>query len=555
MATIEELSAALVKADAAGNSSDAKAFADEIRKMKAQPIEKPQTSLMQDIKQGAGNFLAGGVRGAGSIGSTLISAGDLYSRVTNPQVATAHAQRGIGLSNMASDVMASDKERRALMDQGLQTIGAQPESLLFKTGKLAGEIAGTAGTGGAIAKGLGLAKVSPQLLSAIRTGGFNASGAGIGTRALGGAISGGASAGLIEPENTLVGAALGGALPATTALAVKAGGLIRKAVTKGGASPEVAALANRAKELGIDIPADRLIDSKPLNAIASSLNYVPMSGRAATESKMSEQLNTAASKLIGQDTPNINKALRSASIDLGQKFDTVLKGNTLAVDRQFVDDISNVFNTAQKELGSDALKPIASQVDELFAKGSSGAIDGQAAYNIKRTLDRIGSSNRPEAFHALELKGKLMEALDRSLGEEGAKAFAKTRQQYGNMLALEKIAKNGAEGELSIARLANMKNINNQPLQELADIASQFVKAREGQHGAMQRAIVGGSAAMLGGPAGLAAGAGAGRATNALLNSKMLKNAMLNTPREAGNSKLLEAIYKTSPAIVSRSNQ
>ena len=37
MATLEQLSAALVKADAAGNTADAKVFADEIRKMRAVP--------------------------------------------------------------------------------------------------------------------------------------------------------------------------------------------------------------------------------------------------------------------------------------------------------------------------------------------------------------------------------------------------------------------------------------------------------------------------------------------------------------------------------------
>lgn len=44
MATIEQLSAALVKADAAGNTADAKAFADEIRRLKSAPQEfKVQT--------------------------------------------------------------------------------------------------------------------------------------------------------------------------------------------------------------------------------------------------------------------------------------------------------------------------------------------------------------------------------------------------------------------------------------------------------------------------------------------------------------------------------
>ena len=36
MATIEELSAALIKADAAGNAADAKVFADEIRRLRTQ---------------------------------------------------------------------------------------------------------------------------------------------------------------------------------------------------------------------------------------------------------------------------------------------------------------------------------------------------------------------------------------------------------------------------------------------------------------------------------------------------------------------------------------
>ena len=46
MATLEQLSAALVKADAAGNASDAKAFADAIRQMQSAPVAVPlpQTS-------------------------------------------------------------------------------------------------------------------------------------------------------------------------------------------------------------------------------------------------------------------------------------------------------------------------------------------------------------------------------------------------------------------------------------------------------------------------------------------------------------------------------
>ena len=38
MASLEELSAALIKADAAGNAADAKVFADEIRRVQSQNV-------------------------------------------------------------------------------------------------------------------------------------------------------------------------------------------------------------------------------------------------------------------------------------------------------------------------------------------------------------------------------------------------------------------------------------------------------------------------------------------------------------------------------------
>lgn len=369
-------------------------------------------------------------------------------------------------------------------------------------------------------------------------------------RSAGGGAAGALSAGAVNPEDATAGGVVGAVLPpvllAGGKVGQKIGGALRQSVT-----PEVAALATRAKELGIDIPADRLVNSRPLNAVAAGLNYTPFSGRAATEARMGEQLNRAASRLIGQDSPNMMQALRKAGDDLGAKFDVTLKQNGVAFDKQMLDDVSRVFNTAERELGSDGLKPIASQVDELMAKARSGVIDGQAAYNIKRTLDRIGRSNRPEAFHALELKGVLLDALNRSLGPDGARAFAATRQQYGNMLSLEKLARNGVEGEISVARLANLTNINNKPLQELADIAAQFVKPREGQHGAAQRALIGVGAGVVGGPASLAGGVAVGRGMNSLLNSNTLRNQMLGVqgPSNALMDPALQGLYRTAPLI------
>jgi hypothetical protein len=266
---------------------------------------------------------------------------------------------------------------------------------------------------------------------------------------------------------------------------------------------------------------------------------------------MQSQLNRALSRTFGQDSDNVTGALRKASDDLGQKFDDVLSNNTVKVDNQFLSDLASHEQKALDELSPDQAQIIKKQIDQLLDKGANGQIDGQAAYNIKKTLDRIGNRNSPEAYYARDLKQSLMEALNRSLSPEDAQAFAKTRQQYGNMLALEKLAQNGAEGDISIGRLANLKNINNKDLQELADIAAQFLKSRESSHGAMQRTMIGGVAGLSGvGIPALVGGAALGKGANTLLNSNAARNFVMNQgPSVPTNALLGTGFYRSAPVL------
>jgi hypothetical protein len=257
---------------------------------------------------------------------------------------------------------------------------------------------------------------------------------------------------------------------------------------------------------------------------------------------MFSQLNRATSRTFGQDSDNITAALRKAGADLGAKFDQTLSSNAVKVDNQFLNDLTTHAATADSELGAEGAQIIKKQINEIINKGANGQIDGQAAYNIKKTLDRIGNRNAPEAYYARELKKSLMGALNRSLGPQDAAEFAKVRQQYGNMLELENLAQNGAEGGISVGRLANLKNINNPDLQSIADIAAQFVKTREAPHGAAQRVTLG----ALAGPTALATGTvplmaggmAAGRLANTVMNSETAKNLLLN--RIAASNKLAQ---------------
>lgn len=522
-----------------------------------------EPTIVDKAKTQAKNLL-GAVRGAGSIGATIVDAvrGDLADPTLSAVPVNMRPQITSGLAEAPRGA-----DLRAGMDAGLQSLGADPTSLLYQGSKLGAEIAGTAGVGGLAAKGVqalgatramaGLEPVTEGIVRGLQTGGFRVgqlagTGMGTATRVGAGAAVGAGSAGLVNPQDAAIGAVIGGALPGATQLAGKAGSAIRRSIAPEMA-PEVRNLATRAQELGINIPADRLVNSRPMNAVAAGLNYVPLSGRAATEEAMNSQLNRALSRTFGQDSPNVTMALRKADDALGGQFDSFLRNNTVKVDQQFMGDLAEAANQASRELGSDGAKIIGSQIDDIIAKAQTGQIDGQAAYNIKKTLDRIGKRNSPEAYYALDLKQKLMEALNRSVGQEKAQGFAKTRQQYGSMLELQKLATNGAEGEISVARLANMKNIRNPQMQELADIAAQFVKPRESQHGAAQRALVGAAGFSVGGVPGLLGGMTVGRGANMALNSNAARGLLMGPRGMVGEPEALglltQGAYRALPLL------
>lgn len=525
----------------------------------AQP--KPQVGMLE----GAGMGL---LRGAKDVIDTgALGLASLYDKVTGGDRS---------MSSLITGQPTGEAARvRAMNDAGKAEFDAKyGDSTAASIGRIGGNVAATMPAGGVLGYGMraaaplfgGAAPVASSLGNAIASGGMTTGNvlgpaANMAARIAGGGISGGMSAGLVDPSTAGTGALIGSALPPVAKAAGTVGGAIKRSIVGAPVTPEVAQLAARAKELGISVPADRLVDSKPLNALAASLNYVPFSGRSATEDAMNSQLNKALSSTFGQDSSNVTKALRDARGQLGGEFDRVLKSNAVRFDEQLARDLAMAGERASAELGTDGASIINKQIAEIANKGAGGAIDGQAAYNIKRTLDRIGQRNTPEAFYANDLKKDLMGALNRSLGPDEAQAFAKTRQQYGSMLDLEKLAKNGAEGEISVARLANMRNINNPQMQELADIAAQFVKPRESQHGAAQRVFLGSGAAaaglagggLLGGIAGLGAMAGAGRATNGLLNSNMARNYVLNQGLLSQPGPLAgllgSGLYRTAPLL------
>lgn len=190
-----------------------------------------------------GNAVAGGVRGAGSIGATVLAPVDMATDAIK-------GDRGPTLSSLITGQkpLSRNQERRQAMTEALRDLGADTDSTAFKIGETGTEVAGTQAVGGVVAKGL--AKLAPaavnaspvfnRLLAAIQSGGMSTGGrvaanplaqaADLGIRVAGGAINGGASAGLVNPEDASLGAKIGGAAPVVTKVAGAAGRAVGAAV-------------------------------------------------------------------------------------------------------------------------------------------------------------------------------------------------------------------------------------------------------------------------------------------------------------------------------------
>lgn len=152
------------------------------------PGARQERSFIGNVGQTLGNVAAGAIRGAGSIGATLIR---------------------------PFETAQENEARRRAMDEVLASFGAQPESTAYAAGKFGGEVAGTAGLGGVLAAPIKYgARFVPGLApaaAAIESGGMLAKT--VPGKVAAGAVTGAAGSELIEPGTAGTGAVVGAAVP------------------------------------------------------------------------------------------------------------------------------------------------------------------------------------------------------------------------------------------------------------------------------------------------------------------------------------------------------
>jgi hypothetical protein len=325
-------------------------------------------------------------------------------------------------------------------------------------------------------------------------------------------------------------------------------------------TPRVRELLEKAKGMGIGVRAEQATGSNPLASISAGLDAVPFSGRTAARMKQRAQFNRAVAQTFGETDDNLIDAVKRGEESLGAQYESVLKNNAVKADDALLTDLDSVLVEARGALADDQFGIIASNVDDVLGKvQKNGTIDANAAYNLKKRLDRIGRSPDTElAYHARELRSALFSALDRSLPEDVAKGFAKTREQYANLISVRKLLKAGADGDVTPARLATAKTSNQ--LRDVADVGGAFLKEPFGNSGTQNRLVGAGIVGALGGGAvfdptlamtAALGGATGGRSINALLASPRVVNYLTNGSPLLQNRIAPAANYLLAPTSTS----
>lgn len=442
--------------------------------------EKQQPGIGQQIKQQVGNIAAGAVRGAGSIGATILSPIDA-------------AARAVGVQN---DFIGRTDRRRA-MDQALGGMGADTDSLGYKGAKLTTEVAGTLGAGGVLARGAallpGAARAAP-LIDAIGSAGFKAGGAaglpGLAARTAGGALTGGVSAGLVDPEQAATGAIIGGALPGVAQAAGAAGRKVGEVIRGPAQTPDTAQAIQQARQAGYVIPPTQA------NPTLANRLIEGMSGKITTAQNASAKNQATTGRLAAEalglpgDTKLTPDVLGIVRKQAGQAFESLRNTGMVQADQTYDQTLNGIIAKYQGAAGGfpGLAKP---EVESLVTTLRQPIFSADSAVDAVRVLREkadaaYGAGDKGLGKAIKEAAKALEDQLERHLTATGQPSavlddFRTARQLIAKTYTVEK-ALNPATGAVDARSLAaQLKKgapLSGQ-LKQAAEFAARFPKAAQ----------------------------------------------------------------------------
>lgn len=356
------------------------------------PKDKSLFDRVSDLSRGYDelktNLGAGLIRGAGSIGSTLIR--PFESAQENAQ-------------------------RRQSIDAGLRELtGANPESFGYGAGKLGGELLGTAGVGNLLAVPF---RAAPVVANALQSGGMVAGAKGfmpnLALRAGSGAAVGGASAGLVNPEDANMGAGIGAAAPLVLGGAGRLGSAIYDKVkgSKGNVLAEslgvsgdeltklATALRNAPESI---VPNSRLTVAQALQSQNANTPAVKMLERTVAGGRSGNPLLTQyenqslarLAALENQGAQTYQGAAKEEATNVGNKLGALLR--TQSADSEIANRLAwEKLNQQALREGTTVQLPLAEMEAAMSPLGRGSAEKGLEARRILSLAKDIGTESLP----------------------------------------------------------------------------------------------------------------------------------------------------------------
>lgn len=417
----------------------------------------------------AGNMVAGGLNRAANIGTTLIDIA--HDKLGAPVAAVVPP-------NMKPDAPAPayipGPQRRQAVTQGLVQMGADPSSLQFKAGDLLTGVAGTSGVGGAVAAPVKavaqaapwLGRVFGPLANSIESGGFNLGSelplwASVPTRIAGGAINGGATAGLGNPADAPKGAMIGGALPFGTQLAGGAGSMFRSAAPN--LTPQMRASAQSAIDAGYVVPP------ATLNPTFVNKTLESISGKQATQQVASVQNNDVTVGLVRKalglpdNAPLDRAALDGIRADAGKAYQAVA-----SLPQAPAQQASGLMNTPAKA----AVNP--AQMLEDLKQARNDAQAYYTAYNRSANPEQLATARAAEA-KAAQLESGLEDYATSQGRADLIPALRDARKRIAQSYTVQR-ALNDATGSINASVFGKLFQ-KGKPLSDGLDTVGQFAAA------------------------------------------------------------------------------
>lgn len=534
MPTLDQIGQALRKADAAGNTDDARRLAQAYKQMRdgrpqdaaAAPPEDHDSGLsLSDLITGRrpepsiGQQLGRAVTGLGrNVAHGVMSVPGL---INDPIAATLnYGEEKLGIDPKYRFGTASQATDAALNAIGVPEYQPQnaTERVVGRVEQGLGGLVGGAGLGGLMALSGNTATqgIGNALKESI---GKQAAAASTGAIAGGVAHESGAS-----PGAELAWSLVGGALPVT--LEAGAAGLARGASSLlGRPDAQTSRLASLAQQANIPLKASQISESKVVKLLDSATGQVPFSGASKFQASQQEAFNNAVGRTIGVNekaiTPEVFDRARQT---IGNQFDTLAARNDMQITPEFVQKLNALRSDVAATGNQEALTAIDKQFQRILAQQQNSVLPGPAYKSLFSELGRMasGGANPDKAHYAAQMREMLGDAMDASISPKDAQAWALARRQYRDLKAIEPLVAEASAtgGNISPAKLMGRVLANKAgksavargkrgDLADLAAIGRRFIKEQVPDSGTARRTAVVDALKGTGAVVGSALGAGA----------------------------------------------